>query len=143
MGTQREQNAVPADINVRVVPGSLGEFRHAIYESNRNDEVFELERARYGVTAASPVWTGGQGPLELWGGEFLEHGRKMKESGRMRNRRITGSRQSRPTAWHPEVHRSYPQTLNSAPSRFPMAFEAARIVTPRKIIAHTPSAAAT
>ena len=65
MGGQSERDLVPANIDVRMVPGG---FRHAgdfVDELYRDDEILELVGARDGGGLFLPVRDCGQGRLDL------------------------------------------------------------------------------
>jgi len=71
MRGQRERHFVPANIDVRMMPRFLGEFRNGVDELDGGGKIFELKGARDGVALLFPIGHGGEGGFDLSGTQFV------------------------------------------------------------------------
>src|SRR6266567_3670799 len=70
MGGEGEGYFVPADINVRVMPGFFRRSRHGVDKLDRGREILELECATDGAPLLAPLGRGSQSSLDLGWTQF-------------------------------------------------------------------------
>ena len=67
---ERERDFVPADVEVRVVPGFFREARDGVHKLDGCREILELVRSGDGLGFPPPIRHAGQGGFDLLCGQF-------------------------------------------------------------------------